>query len=62
MSSDENMDELYQEKLKFYKPQIRQMYSEYKIAKQKSDEGMIYYDYSNVVFSFNNYVLEVLYT
>ena len=41
MSSDEDLDNLYQNKLQLYKPHIIQMYNQQRIAKQKIDQGMI---------------------
>ena len=41
MSSDEDLDNLYQNKLQLYKPHVIQMYNQHRIAKQKIDEGMI---------------------
>ena len=41
MSCDEDLDNLYQNKLQLYGPHIKQMYNQHRIAKQKLDEGMI---------------------
>ena len=41
MSSDEDLDNLYQNKLQLYKPHIKQVYYRQKLAEQKRDEGMI---------------------
>ena len=41
ISSDEDLDNLYQNKLPLYGPHIKEMYNQQKMAKQKLDEGMI---------------------
>ena len=41
MSSDEDLDNLYQNKLPLYGPHIKEMYNQHRIAKQKIDKGTL---------------------